>query len=76
MNKYIVTMATINKHKKVYNALLIITYIIFFPFVVLECLYDLFGKILSFISELREKIVYGLIKILFRKDCKIRSDED
>lgn len=74
MNKYVVTMATINKHKKVYNTLLIITYILFLPFVILEYLYELLEKILNFISGIREKIVYGIFKILFKKDCRIEEE--
>lgn len=74
MSKYIVTMATINKHKKVYNTLLIITYIILFPFVILEYLNELLEKILNFISYLREKIVDGIFKILFKKDCRIEEE--
>ena len=74
MNKYVVTMATINKHKKVYNTLLIITYILFLPFVILEYLYVLLEKILNFISGIREKIVYGIFKILFKKDCRIEEE--
>lgn len=74
MSKYIVTMATINKHKKVYNTLLIITYIILFPFVILEYLNELLEKILNFISYLREKIVNGIFKILFKKDCRIEEE--
>lgn len=74
MSKYSVTIATINKHKKVYNTLLIITYIIFFPFVILEYLHELLEKILNFISYLREKIVDGIFKILFKKDCRIEEE--
>ena len=74
MSKYIVTMATINKHKKVYNTLLIITYIILFPFVILEYLNELLEKILNFISYLREKIGDGIFKILFKKDCRIEEE--
>lgn len=74
MSKYVVTIATINKHKKIYNILLIITYIIFFPFVILECLYGLLGKILNFISGIREKIIYEIFKILFKKDCRFEEE--
>ena len=74
MKKYIVTKQTCDKHKIALNILFFITYLIFFPFVILSYIYDLLEIILEFVTNLRNKIVYGIFKILFKKDCKIKEE--
>lgn len=75
MKKYIVTKQTCDKHKIALKTLFFITYIIFFPFVILSYIYDLLEIILEFVTKLRNKIVYGIFKILFKKDCRIEEEK-
>lgn len=71
MKKYIVTKKACDKHKIVLKVLFLITYILFFPFVILAYIYDFLEIVLNFAEQLRNKIVYGIFKILFKKDCKV-----
>ena len=71
MRKYIVTKKACDKHKIVLKILFLITYILFFPFVILAYIYDFLEIVLNFAEQLRNKIVYGIFKILFKKDCKV-----
>lgn len=75
MKKYIVTKKACDKHKRTLKILFFTTYIIFFPFVVLAYFYDFLEKVLDFIEELRNKIVYGIFKLLFKKDCKLVEED-
>lgn len=74
MKKYVVTKQTCDKHKFALKTLFLITFIIFFPFAILSLIIDLSEKILNFVINLRNKIVYGIMKILFKKDCKIKEE--
>lgn len=74
--KYVVTKKTRDKHKNFIKFLFIITYILFFPFVILSYIYDFIEVVLNFITILRNKIVYGIVKILFKKDCKIIYEDE
>lgn len=76
MKKYVVTSATRKKHKKFMTFLWVITYILFFPFVILAYINEFIEKVLDKISILRNKIVYGIVKLLFKKDCKIVESEN
>lgn len=74
--KYVITKETRDKHKNFINFLFIITYILFFPFVILSYINDFIEVVLNFITILRNKIVYGIVKILFKKDCKIKYEDE
>ena len=75
MKKYIVTKQACDKHKKTLNILFFITYIIFFPFVILAYIYNFLEIVLNFVEQLRNKIVYGIFKILFKKDCRLEMED-
>lgn len=75
MKEYVVTKRACDKHKKALNILFFITYVIFFPFVILAYLNDFLEIILNFIQTLRNKIVFGIFKILFRKDCRLKMED-
>ena len=75
MKKYIVTKKARNKHKLALKILFFITYIIFFPFVILAYIYDFLEIVLNFAEQLRNKIVYGIFKILFKKDCRLETED-
>lgn len=75
MKKYIVTHQACEKHKKALNILFIITYIIFFPFAILFYINDFLEKVLNFVQQLRNNLVYGIFKILFKKDCRLKTEE-
>lgn len=68
--EYRVTQQAVEKHEKFYTFLLIITYIIFFPFVLIQVLDDLFEDLLNIIIPFRMKIVYGVFKLFYKKDCR------
>lgn len=68
--KYILPSSVIKKHKKIMSFLWISTWILFLPFAILEYIHDFNEHLLSFVANLRNKIVYGIAKILFRKECK------
>ena len=76
MSKYIVTKATVKKHKKIIIFMSLITYILFFPFVILAYINDFLEKTLNFVANLRYKIIYGSVKLLFKKDCKEVEKDD
>lgn len=76
MSKYIVTKNTEMKHKKFISFMFITTYILFLPFVILAYVNDFLETIINFVASLRNRIVYGSVKVLFRKDCrKVEEDE-
>ena len=75
MKKYIVTKKACDKHKKTLKILFLITYILFFPFVILAYIYDFLEIVLNFAEQLRYKIVYGIFKILFKKDCRVETED-
>lgn len=75
MKKYIVTNRACEKHKKALNILFFITYVIFLPFAILAYINDFLEKVLNFVQELRNKIVYGIFLILFKKDCRLKTED-
>lgn len=60
----------VNNHKTVYNSLMIITYILFFPIAVLQLLNDIFEFIVNKGSNLRVKIVNTIFKMLYREEMR------
>lgn len=75
MKKYIVTKRACDKHKRALKILFFITYIIFIPFVILAYINELLEIVLNFVERLRNKIVYGIFKILFKKDCRLETED-
>lgn len=57
-----------NKHKKTQKALWLITWIIFFPFVILQIINELLDIIISKMAQLRSNIVRTLFKIIYKKE--------
>lgn len=58
----------VNKHKKVSTVLWVITYIIFFPVVILQVINDGLEIIINNFASLRNKLVYTLFKIIYKKE--------
>lgn len=58
------------KHKFLWESLWFITFILLFPFAIIQILNILFEVILNFGISLREKIVYTIFKLLFLKECR------
>ena len=56
-----------DKHKKTMNALYIITYILLFPFVILDYLSDFLEWLCNKMSWFRTDIVYTTFKIIYKK---------
>ena len=68
--KYVITNKVYYNHKKVLILLFLITYILFFPFKILSYVNFFIEKIGDFVIQLRNKIVYGIVEILFKKGCR------
>jgi len=57
-----------NIHKKTQKILWFTTFIIFFPIVILQIINDFLEKVISKFIVLREKIVYTIFKIIYKKE--------
>ncbi len=63
-----ITSNMANKHKKTMKALYIITYILLFPFVILDYLSDFLEWLCNKMSWFRTDIVYTTFKIIYKKE--------
>lgn len=63
-----ITSKKADKHKKTMNALYIITYILLFPFVILNYLSDFLEWLCNKMSWFRTDIVYTTFKIIYKKE--------
>ena len=63
-----ITSNMANKHKKTMNALYIITYILLFPFVILDYLSDFLEWLCNKMSWFRTDIVHTIFKIIYKKE--------
>lgn len=63
-----ITKKIADKHKKIMKALYIITYILLFPFVILDYLSDFLEWLCNKISCFRSNIVYTIFKIIYKKE--------
>lgn len=65
-----VTKKAVDNHKFTYNFLLTITFILFFPIVILQYLNDIFEHIINTTINLRMKIVNAIFKILYKEEMR------
>ena len=63
-----ITSKMADKHKKTMIALSIITYILLFPFVILDYLLDFLEWLCNKMSCFRTDIVYTTFKIIYKKE--------
>ena len=63
-----ITKKMADKHKKTMNALYIITYILLFPFVILDYLSDFLEWLCNKIGWFRTDIVYTTFIIIYKKE--------
>ena len=75
-NKLKLYGSVINKHKGLEKTLWVITYFLGFPFAILQVLADLFDKIASFGAGVRSSIVYGLLRIILKKELQEVAKND
>ena len=75
-NKLKLYVSVISKHKGLEKTLWIITYFLGFPFAVLQVLADLFDKIATFGADIRSSIVYGLLRIILKKELQEVAKND
>lgn len=68
--------SVINKHKKLVKALWFITFVLGFPFAIIQVLGELFVKVAEFGANVRCKVVYGLERILFKKELQEVAKND
>ena len=72
-----ITSKIADKHKKTMNALYIITYILLFPFVILDYLSDFLEWLCNKMSWFRTDIVYITFKIIYKKEIdSIKTDKE
>lgn len=75
LKDYRIPIRVTEKHKFIWESLWFITYILFFPFVIIQILNFLFEEILNFVISLREEIVHTIFKLLFLKECRYYGEE-
>ena len=63
-----ITSKMADKHKKTMNALYIITYILLFPFALLQYISEFLDWLCNKIGWLRNDIVYTIFKIIYKKE--------
>lgn len=63
-----ITRKMADKHKKTMNALYIITYILLFPFVLLQYISEFLDWLCNKIGWLRNDIVYTIFKSIYKKE--------
>lgn len=63
-----ITNKMVNEHKMTINALYIITYILLFPFVILDYLSDFLEWLCNKMSWFRTDIVHTIFKIIYKKE--------
>lgn len=73
-----ITSKMADKHKKTMIALSIITYILLFPFVILDYLLDFLEWLCNKMSCFRTDIVYTTFKIIYKKEiiAELMKKED
>lgn len=73
-----ITSKMADKHKKTMIALSIITYILLFPFVLLDYLSDFLEWLCNKMSWFRTDIVYTTFKIIYKKEiiAELMKKED
>ena len=60
----------LEKHEKLEKSLWFISFILLFPFAITQFLAIFFEKISEFGTVLRDKIVYGLLRIILKKELQ------
>ena len=63
-----ITKKMADKHKKTMNALYIITYILLFPFVIMDYLSEFLEWLCNKMAWFRTNIVYTTFKIIYKKE--------
>ena len=63
-----ITSKMADKHKKTMNALYIITYILLFPFALLQYISEFLDWLCNKIGWLRNDIVYTIFKSIYKKE--------
>ena len=73
-----ITSKMADKYKKTMNALYIITYILLFPFVILDYLSDFLEWLCNKMLWFRTDIVYTTFKIIYKKEiiAELMKKED
>lgn len=59
-----------NKHKKTQKVLWVSTFILFFPFVILQIINNFFDIIVTKFASLRLDIVYTIFKMIYKKELE------
>ena len=60
----------LERHQKLESALWFLSFILLFPFAIIQFLAIFFEKISEFGTALRDKIVYGLLRIILKKELQ------
>ena len=70
MKKIKLYAKVLEKHERLEKSLWFISFILLFPFFITQLLEILFEKITSFGIVLRDKMVYGLLRIILKKELQ------
>ena len=70
MKKIKLYAKVLEKHERLEKSLWTISFILLFPFFITQLLEILFEKITSFGITLRDKMVYGLLRIILKKELQ------
>ena len=68
--------SVLNKHKKLVKALWLITFVLGLPFAIFQLLGELFVRVAEFGADVRSQVVYGLERILFKKELQEVAKND
>lgn len=68
--------SVIDKHQKLVKALWFITFVLGFPFAIIQVLGELFVAVAEFGANVRCKVVYGLERMLFKKELQEVAKND
>lgn len=70
-----ITKKIADKHKKTMNALYIITYILLFPFAIMDYLSDFLGWLCNKMAWFRTNIVHTTFKVIYKKEIIVDMRE-
>lgn len=74
MSSFNLTKKIIKKHNKAYKSICLITFIIFFPFAILQILNESLEKLLNYASIARNKIIKYFMCFICYINKEIKED--
>lgn len=75
MRDFELTQKIIKKHNKAYKSICLITFILFFPFAILQILNEVSEKLLYYIAILRNKIIKYFMQFICYMNKETKEDK-